>query len=179
MIRTVLMGGAVALATLAACGPGGRPAAPGQADLAAEVVHRRQPGPPPGPEGACWATDTAPLVIETVSEQVLVSPEERGPDGAVIRPAVFRSVSHQKIVQEREEIWFRSPCPEEFTVSFVASLQRALKARGLYLDPVTGTMDAATEEALRRYQAGRGLDSRKLSLAAARELGLVAAEFPG
>lgn len=179
MIRTVLLGGAAALAMLAACGPAGKPAAPGRADLSAEVVHRRQPGPPPGPEGACWATDTSPLVIETVSEQVLVSPEELGPDGAVLRPAVFRSVSQQNIVQEREEIWFRAPCPDAFTVSFVASLQRALKARGLYVEPVTGSMDAATEEAVRRYQASRGLDSRKLSLVAARELGLVAAELPG
>jgi uncharacterized protein (DUF2126 family) len=54
-------------------------------------------------------------------------------------------------------------------------LQRALKARGLFPGAVTGVEDAATREATRRFQAARGLDSGTLSLAAARELGIVAA----
>ena len=62
------------------------------------------------------------------------------------------------------------------TVDFIASLQRALKARGLYLLPLTGQMDMPTRAALRRFQADRGLDSDRLSLRAARELGLVTTE---
>jgi hypothetical protein len=81
------------------------------------------------------------------------------------------------MVQDREEVWFRAPCPAEQTVQFTASLQRALKARGLYLLPVTGTVDAATGEAIRRFQAQRGLDSPILSLAAAQELGLINTAF--
>ena len=92
----------------------------------------------------------------------------------MIEPASFRTRTQQRIVQEREEIWFRAPCPEEQTVQFIASLQRALKARGLYLMPVTGEMNAETAEALRRFQAERGLDSPVLSLGAARELELAA-----
>ncbi|MBN2631425.1 MAG: peptidoglycan-binding protein [Rhodobacteraceae bacterium] len=159
---------------LAACRPGLMPQAPTRADLSTDLIRLTEPGPPKGPEGACWASDVTPMVIETVSEQVMVSPEQRAKDGSVIAPASFHSETRQKIVQPREEIWFRSPCPDQMTVEFVASLQRALKARGLYLLPLTGAMDMPTRTALRRFQAERGLESDRLSLSAARELGLVA-----
>ena len=162
-----------ALLWLAACQQAGVPQAPGRADLSADLVRLTVPGPPESAEGACWASDVTPMVIETVTEQVMVSEAKSGPDGTVLSPAVFHSESRQKIVQEREEVWFRSPCPQEMTVDFIASLQRALKARGLYVLPLTGQMDAATRAALRRFQADRGLESDKLSLTAARELGLV------
>lgn len=161
-----------------ACTTAGRPVpeAPARADLAAELIRLDRPGPPKGPEGACWASDITPMVVETVTEQVMVSPERLGPDGAVIAPASFRSETHQRIVQEREEIWFRAPCDADWTVEFVATLQRALKARGYYLLPVTGALDGQTRDAVHRYQIDRGLDSPQLSLAAARELGIVAAD---
>ena len=158
---------------LAACQPTGvKP--PGQASLSREVVRLKGDGPPPSEPGECWASSVTPAVIETISEQVLVSEEVRDASGAVIEPASFRTRTQQRMVQEREELWFRAPCPEEQTVQFIASLQRALKARGLYLLPVTGEMTAETAEAVRRFQAERGLDSPILSLGAARELGLVA-----
>lgn len=163
------------LLTLMACGGPPVPAAPETGDLSREIHIGR--AAPKTPTDACWAQDVAPLVIETVTEQVQVAPEERAPDGTVIHPAAFRSETRQKIVQERSQIWFQAPCPEEFTVAFVASLQRALKARALYVAPVTGVMDGATEAAVRKFQAERGLDSPKLSLAAARQLGLVAGDF--
>jgi hypothetical protein len=95
----------------------------------------------------------------------------------LVQAAVYRSETHQRIVQEREEIWFRAPCAAEWTVDFVATLQRALKARGYYLLPVTGVMDQATSAAVQRFQIERGLDSPRLSLAAARELGIAPAEI--
>ena len=162
---------------LAACQQAGVPEAPGRADLSSELVRLSVPGPPKGPDGACWVSDVTPMVIETVTEQVMVSGEKRASDGALVAPAVFRSEARQKIVQEREEIWFRSPCPAEMTVDFVASLQRALKARGLYVLPLTGEMDTATRAALRRFQAERGLESDRLSLSAARELGLITVDL--
>lgn len=161
-----------------ACTPAGRalPVAPARADLSAELIRLDRPGPPEGPEGACWASDITPMVVETVSEQIMVSPERRGPDGAVIAAASFRTETHQRIVQEREEIWFRAPCAADWTVEFVATLQRALKARGYYLLPVTGSLDPQTRDAVHRFQIDRGLDSPQLSLAAARELGIVAVD---
>ena len=162
---------------LTACQQTVVPEAPGRADLSIELVRLSKPGPPKGPEGACWASDVTPMVIETVTEQVLVSDVRLDNEGRTIAPAVYQSVTRQKIVQEREEIWFRSPCPQEMTVEFIASLQRALKARGLYLLPLSGQMDQPTRAALRRFQSERGLESDRLSLSAARELGLVTSEI--
>ncbi len=170
MARLFLLTSAVALVLLA-CTPG-QVTAPSRGAFGSELVRLRGDGPPKGPEGACWANATTPAVIETLTEQELVSPEVRDDAGRVVAPATFRTSTHQRMVQDREVVWFRVPCPDVVTVAFVATLQRALKARGLYLLPVTGAMDAATAEAIRRFQAERGLDSPTLSLAAARELGI-------
>lgn len=174
MRRTTLFG---SMLFLAACQPVPVPEAPGRADLAAEVVRRSQSaGPPASEEGSCWANEVTPAIIETVTEQVEVTPAWIGPDGAVLAPASYRSVAHQKIVQDRESIWFLTPCPDTVTVDFIATVQRALKARGFYLLPLTGQMDAATRDAIRRFQTPLGLDSPVLSLAAARDLGIVATD---
>lgn len=159
---------------LAACQSQTAVEAPSRAELAGEVLRS---SPPEGDATTCWAAEVTPAIIETVSEQTLVTPEIRDAAGAVVTPASFRSTTRQRIVQERAEVWFRAPCPAEMTVDFIATVQRALKARGLYRAPLTGVMDAATAEAIRRFQADRGLDSRQLSLAAARELGIVSTEL--
>jgi len=66
------------------------------------------------------------------------------------------------------------------TPDLVASLQRALTARGLYGGQINGMMDRATRHAVRGYQAPLGLDSGILSLAAARKLGLAVVDVkPG
>ncbi len=165
------------LLLLIGCQSAGRPEAPSRADLSGELVRLDHAGPPAAEAGECWQSDVTPLVVETVSEQVMLAPETIAEDGTVVEPASFRSETHQRIVQEREEIWFRSPCPEEMTVDFVATLQRALKARGLYLLPLSGELDMPTRAAIRRFQADRGLESDRLSLAAARELGIVATDL--
>ena len=163
----------VALALcLTACAPQISVRAPAEADLAAEAIRTDGAGPPPGPEGTCWANDLIPAAFETVTEQTLVTPEQRDDTGIVISPASYTSVSRVRVLNERRDIWFTAPCPADVTVAFVATLQRALKARGYYNLPVTGEMDAATNEAVRRYQADHGLDSPVLSLAATRQLGL-------
>ncbi|MCB6178846.1 peptidoglycan-binding protein [Rhodobacter sp. Har01] len=160
---------------LAACVGGAAPQAPSRGDFTAELIDLKgDPGPPPGPKGACWQADIRPAVIETISEQVLVAAETTDADGRTT-PAVFATETSQRIVQDRGTVWFRAPCPADITPDFVATLQRALKARGLYLLPLTGSLDAPTRSAIRRYQRERGLDSDHLSLAAARDLGLVAA----
>ena len=148
--------------------------APSRAELADEILRT---SPPEGDSTTCWAAEVSPAIIETVTEQSLVTPEIRDAQGEVITPASFRSTTRQRIVQDRAEVWFRAPCPAEMTVEFIATLQRALKARGLYREPLTGELDAPTTEAIRRFQAERGLDSRQLSLAAARELGIVSTEL--
>lgn len=168
----VAMGTIAALGLLSACKPlmaieqAGAPRS-----LRGDLV-RLDPGPPPAGPGICWEGDITPAVIETVSRQVLLTPETRAEDGSILAPATYRTETRQRIAQEREVVWFRTPCDDEMTVAFVASLQRALKARGYYQGPTTGALDADTSEAIRRYQADRGLDSARLSLGAARQLGL-------
>lgn len=147
---------------------------PYREDYAAEIKTK---APPKGGK-TCWAEDVTPLVIETVVDQQQVSPAKRDKAGKVITKASYQSVSQEKIVQERRKIWFREPCKDEMTPEFIASLQRALKARGLYLQPLSGKMDKATRRAVRAFQSPRGLESEKLSLAAARELGLSLVELP-
>lgn len=160
----------VLVLVLAGCGPS-LPDAPAIGNLATGL---RQTPPPANRPGACWAEDITPAVIETVTEQVVVRDAVQDATGQVLEPARFRTETRQRIVQERRTIWFRAPCPEEWTVTFTATLQRALKARGLYLAAVNGTLDDTTREAVRRYQEPLGLDSPELSLAAAQSLGIVA-----
>ena len=168
----------VAALALAACTPTPQlPVTADQADLSREIVRTRDDRQPKGPDSACWAKDSSPAVIETVTEQVQITPEQRADDGSIAAPASYRTKTYTRMVRDRETVWFRAPCPVAMTPDFVASLQRALKARGYYLAPLTGTLDPATTDALRRFQTERGLDSRQLSLGAARELGLVATDI--
>lgn len=133
------------------------------------------PATPPGaPEGTCWHRNTSPAVIETVTEQVQVQPEQVNEAGQVTRPAVFRTVTRQDIVQPRHDSWIEIPCPAQMTPEFIASVQRALTARGYSPGGITGRMDRSTRIALRRYQKETGLDSSALSMNTARQLGLIA-----
>ena len=156
------------LLLLTACGAHHRPG------LTAEVITVSAARPASPPKGACWDTDIIPAVIETETVQSLVSPEMRDASGKITSPASYKSVTKLHMVQDRSEVWFRVPCPDLQDAVFWATVQRALKARGYYLLPVTGTDDAETAEAVRRFQSARGLDSKILSLAAAQALGLVA-----
>ncbi|MBN2906859.1 MAG: peptidoglycan-binding protein [Rhodobacteraceae bacterium] len=124
--------------------------------------------PPRAIPGQCWAKDETPATFETVTEQVRLDPAGTGAG------ATYRTETHQRILRERRMLWFEIPCPARMDAGQVAALQRALKVRDVYSGPITGRMDGATRGAIRRYQALRGLDSGILSLAAARQLGIVA-----
>lgn len=148
---------------------------PVKANFAGEMIDLKgKSGPPPGPENACWQADIRPAVIETVSLQKVIRAETRDSAGQLLTPAVISTETQQRILSDRSTMWFRSPCPEEMTPEFIATLQRALKARGYYMLPLTGMTDAPTRQAIGRYQRERGLDSDHLSLAAAKDLGLIA-----
>ena len=164
---------AVALVVLAACAPVARdPGAIGEPP----VTRLSQSAPPDAQPGTCWGKSVTPAIIETVTRQVMVQPAEVMADGTVARPAIYRTETRQDIVRERRDIWFQTPCPALQTPEFIASVQRALQARGHFRGTITGEMDARTRAAVRRYQRPQGLDSGILSLAAARKLGLVAVQ---
>ena len=126
-----------------------------------------------GDNGRCYGRDITPAVIQTVTEQVLVSQASYNDDGTLYAPASYQSVIRQEIEREREEVAFETICPPAYTVEFVSSLQRALQARGFYRGQITGVMDAVTGRAVQDYQRRNGPDSPLLWIASARELGLV------
>ncbi len=132
----------------------------------------------PDPSGGCVATEVRPAAYEQVPGQVQSVPAEIAADGRVIRPAIYRNTTVPKLVRLGEELSFPAPCPPVFTPAFIASLQRALAARGYFAAPVSGRMDAPTRAAIRAYQSERGLESDKLALATAREFGLVTVAQP-
>ena len=132
--------------------------------------------PPGAPPGSCWAKNISPAIVETITEQVIVQPAEVAADGKVVRQAIYKTETRQAIIKERQETWFEKTCDEVLTPDFIATLQRALRARDLYRGPITGEMDSRTRAAIRKYQAPEGLDIGILSLAAARKLGIVALE---
>lgn len=124
--------------------------------------------------GRCIAKDTSPAVIETVTIQEIELPELRDANGAVTRPATLRTVTRQQIIRERTEIRFETVCPQNYSAELVATLQRALKARGFYAGQISGTLDLQTGAAIQSFQRISGLDSPLLALETARQLGIVA-----
>ena len=157
-----------ALVALAACDmapPSGREA---------DVTRLFQEAPEGAAAGTCWGRMTTPAVFETVTEQILVQPATWNTDGTPASPPIYRTETRQSILRERVDSWFERPCDAVMTEEFVASLQRALAARGAYVGPITGMMDARTQAAVRAFQREDGIDSGMISLAAARRLGLVA-----
>ena len=136
-------------------------------------------GPPDARPGACYGKDVTPGVIEHVTERVLVSEAEFGADGNVIAPARYEERTTQQLVTGREEIFFETPCPPRWTPDFIASVQRALKARGIYRGSVSGTLDQDTRQAIRAFQMQSGLNSGILSTENARALGLVEIDLAG
>lgn len=129
------------------------------------------------PDGTCRARETTPAIYEQVMGEVQVVQAEIAPDGTVLRAPVYRKAPVPRIVRPRSEISFEAPCPDRLTPEFIASVQRALAARGYFAGNVTGALDAPTSAAIRRYQSERGLDSARLSLETARALGLIAVDL--
>lgn len=159
---------ALALLLAAGCVPPGPEAPPPDAPalMAAEIESDA--------EGRCFGRDITPAQVETVTAQELETPAVIAPDGTILSPAVYRSVIRQRITRERREIRFETICPPAFTADFVASMQRALSARGFYTGPIDGALTRATGRAVQDFQRSFGIDSPLLSIIAARRLGLVA-----
>lgn len=132
--------------------------------------------PPGAAPGTCWGKTVSPAVVETVSHKVLLQPAQISSDGRIQAPPIYKTEEIQQVVRPRQEDWFQVPCEAQMTPDFIASVQRALEARGYYRGPITSEMDMRTRAAVRRYQQSEGFDSAILSTAAARKLGLIAVE---
>lgn len=176
MITHPQIGGLTAVLFLSACAQTGDIDV-SRAESSSTVQIRRVEADQPGKVEACEAKDTSPAIIETITEQVVISPAEWDDDDTLIKPAQYETVQRQQIVEARETLWFPIPCPQNVTPEFIASVQRALAARGLYAGRITGEIDTDTRRAIRAYQAPRGLNSDVLSLQSAKELGLSIIDF--
>jgi len=161
-----------AIGLVAGCQSTGTGPLSGEPELQRSIAE----APPGAAPGSCWGKSVSPAVVETVTDQIVLQPAQIDTSGNILSPAIYKTETRQAIVRERRETWFETPCDAALTPDFIATLQRALLARGLYRGSVSGQMDGRTRAAVRRYQKPQGLDSGILSLAAARQLGLVALE---
>ena len=126
-------------------------------------------------QNTCFESAVTPAIIETVTEQVMFQSASVHDDSTVARPATFRTVTRQQIMQERRKIKFEILCRADMTPQLIASVQRALIARGYYKGTINGLVDARTKTAIQRFQSVRSLvQTSTLTLQTARILGLVA-----
>ena len=148
MRRIFLSGGVVVvLMSLGACNDPGIGGVPVWSDLSAEIQTAADGMPPKAQPGQCWAEDRLPATASSGTAS-----RGRG-DG--------------------QRVWFRAPCADQMDHAFIATLQRALKVRGYYRGAISGKMNRATRAAILSYQQRRGLASDRLSLTAAKDMGLV------
>ncbi len=154
--------------TLSACTDGGVPPYSNPPEFTAsqiEVDHY----------GRCYGHDVTPALTNVETSHTQLSDTLTGPNGEVIANPTYQTVTNQQILRERREVLFETVCPENMSVDFIASLQRALATRGYYQARITGQMDAHTESAVRLYQRQQtNIDSPLLAIQTARILGLVA-----
>ncbi|MER5170598.1 peptidoglycan-binding protein [Thioclava sp. GXIMD2076] len=168
------LAGLCTLALLGGCMDGERQIAPrDDAEIPLTLANEWRETPPDPKAAGCYARQTSPAVVETVTEQRLVSPEIRDPKtGQITQAATYHTETRHEIVTARGTRWFAAPCPPVFTQDFVVMLQRALAARGYYHGGLSGVLDTPTGQAIHAYQKARGLYSATLSTRAAQELGL-------
>ena len=124
-------------------------------------------------DGRCFASDPGKMVTQVVVNRVLVEPEVTGDDGTVIQPAIFRDIESEVLVPAGPPTRFEVICPQNLSQSFVASLQRALSARGAYLGDINGRLDDRTRNAILAYQSSQGRQSANLSIETAINFGLM------
>ena len=100
-------------------------------------------------------------------------PETRAADGRVLNPTIFNNEAQRVRITSDDIQQFETVCPPTYTLNFVASLQRALLARGEFTGAITRLMDEPTSTAIQLYQERRGLNGSILALQTAQILGLI------
>lgn len=159
-----------ALALLSACNQQDKAAQP----MPVQQAEDSAPRPKGAKDGSCYASDRTPIQLETVTEQVLVTPAAKDASGKVIRPASYRTETRQKVIGGGAPLLFETPCAKAMTPELIETLQRALAARGIYGGKIDGAIGPNLRQAIRKYQLrAHGLDSAILSMQAARSLGLI------
>jgi len=120
----------------------------------------------------CYFEKITPALILTRVETRLTQPEKRNAAGQLVSPAQYETTRTQTITSPRFVTKIDAVCPEDLTPEFIASLQRAFQARGLFSAPITGRFDSVTRRAILNFQIARGVKSATVTTATAQELGL-------
>ena len=106
----------------------------------------------------------------------MVQPEKRNSAGQLVSPAQYETTRTLTITKARSITKIDAVYPEDLTPEFIASLQRAFKARGLFSSTITGLMVTSTRRAILNFQTVRGVKSATVMKATAQELGLAVIE---
>ena len=129
--------------------------------------------PADAPSGTCWGSTITPAVIQTTTERILIAPADISAEGTIRAPARYQNEDRQTIVRPRQTKWHEIVCTDSMTPAFLASLQRALSARGFHQGDITGQLDTPTKDAIALYQTEQNLPGYDLTVEAAQRLGLV------
>ncbi|TDT74819.1 putative peptidoglycan binding protein [Litoreibacter halocynthiae] len=165
----------VSLAVLAGCGP--LPGPDVTKLISPTHITATDMKPPADMPGVCWGHIPGPQITQIVTDIVVATPAQTGPNGEELSPAIYREVTRPQTFNEGDGRWFTRTCDADMTPEFVMTLQRALSARGIYRGDINGVMDQRTLRAVHEYQTPQGLDSAILSQSAAQQLGLIAVEL--
>ena len=125
----------------------------------------------------CYFEKITPAEISTQVKTRLVQPEKCNNAGQLVSHAQYETTQTQTITKARSITKIDAVCPKDLTSEFIASLQRAFKARGLFSSTITGSMDTSTRRAILNFQNVRGVKSATVMKATAQELGLAVIEL--
>ena len=121
----------------------------------------------------CYFEKITPAEISTQVKTRLVQPEKHNTAGQLVLPEQYETIRTQTITKPRSVTKIDAVCPEDLTPKFIASLQRAFQAHGVFFSTITGAMDTPTRRAILNFQTARGVESATVMKATAQELGLV------
>ncbi|MEM7469872.1 MAG: peptidoglycan-binding protein [Pseudomonadota bacterium] len=163
------------IATLAACAPVQQSDVTTRFDT--KPIALLDTRPETSEPGQCWAKLEGPKTSRTVEKFVEVTPARRDAAGTEVSPAIFRK-TQDIVTTPGPTQYFERVCEAALTPAFIGALQRALIARQLLEADVSQTLDTPTQAAIQDYQTAKGLPSAILSLAVARQFGLVEVNRP-
>lgn len=112
---------------------------------------------------------TIPAEYETVKVRKLVQPEQ---EKRIEIPAEYRTVTKRQMVEESYLEWRPVVCETNMTTAGVRELQRALRDAGHDPGPIDGVYGKLTQNAVKSFQATKGLASGGLTLATVEALGV-------
>jgi hypothetical protein len=121
--------------------------------------------------GALAFSGCTPEPVSPVQDSAEVAPSLSAPPGAIGDRCWDKTET--PAASPPQVRWVELVCPEDQTPEFVATLQRALAARGDYAGEITGKIGPQTEAAIARYQARSGTGGTALSTESAARLGLI------